>query len=167
MSMHVARVRVLSRVILVGGLVGLLITTTIVGVAEGIKLERKAPTIRNVDIASTVHAGDNLAIHEKIGVMPGCLPRAMRMLCTERDCQAPGNMTQLLTDSTVVANGTVFVPVPRDTIPRTWFYHETVSDVGCGAFSGVFAPDTTEIRDASGLVGVTVTVLPWSLIPNH
>ena len=167
MNMHMARARLMGRVILAGGLVGLLVTTLIVGVGEGVKLERKAPTIRNVDIASEVHAGDNLAIHERIGVMPGCLPRAMRMLCTERDCQAPGNMTQLLTDSTVVANGEVFVPVPRDTIPRTWFYHETVSDVGCGAFSGVFAPDTTEIRDAAGLAGVAVTVLPWSAVPTH
>ena len=164
-------------------------------VAGGVKLERQKPRIQVASVADWVRAGDNLHEDVQISVPPGCIPRQMRQLCTERSCSnhypSPTdpfpfrkNHTQLLTDSAIVAQGDVAVPMPRDTTPRSWpridgklvttdpnhrgwFLIEAVSDQGCGALSGILKPNTTYLHDASGQVGIPMNVLPWSPVPTQ
>ena len=167
MSFKIALARRLSKLAGFGLFAGCLVAFLIAGLITGVQWDRKAPTIQNVSISRTVHAGDNLSIHEHITVPSGCIPRVIRMLSTKRDIMAPDNDIQLLTDSPVVANGNVSVPVPRDTVAKDWYYMEEISTSGCGPFSGIIAPDTVEVRAADGKPGVALRVLGWSLIPTH
>ena len=161
------------------GLCGMtLVLVSIASIAGGVKLERQRPILEHVTISDTVHAGDNLVVHETIIVPPGCLPRQMRQLCTERDCRNhhpstddPGpfreDQVQVLTDSVSIAEGAIHVPVQRDTAPGRYWFQMDLSDSGCGALSGLFPADWTHLTWAKdGKPGVPVTVLPYSPIPE-
>lgn len=137
-----------------------------------VNLDRRPPKIYDVQIIGEAHAGGDMRVREHVQVPENCIPRVTRKLVGPPDVLSQGReITQIVPDTAVLADGDILIPLSRDVPPGPWRYEESITTQGCGVLSGVLPPQMGSARGRDvaggkpGEIGVPVMILPMEPLP--